>query len=419
MLPQPPAPPRRPFGLNLRRQLASACRALALVIIAFADIPVRAAEHGSELIVQDVVCRGNAMTSCRFIRGYLFLRAGEHVDEEEIANAKVRLSWLLNFKSVDIHLEKGSQRGQVLVVIEVVEASPITTAFTLGFASRFGSQTETFSGDIGDRNLFGSGESLDLIFVGEVASSGNPAHESFARLQYYEPQLFGSDKFFLNVGAYVFNAAYRYDNGDRFDADAYGVDASFGRRFGAFSYFAVGYRYLPHSMFESVARAGDGAFETGSNSPRHLYVASYGFNSADDVYFPTQGSYLNFYNFWGGGKQSYGVGAEFGHTWRIGDQSFLQLRAVGEPTWATRAAFDNSPQLAITYGRDLHQQGIFAGIRRGRWYVGPGMTLAGFEADGRRRVEVALRGGLVLETQSIGYVNLYVFGGHVVRTSGH
>src|SRR4029077_20489296 len=124
---------RPPF---LRRALP----ALALLVaLTWASFPGLAADRGnhSPLIVEDIQCRGNATTSCRFIRGYLYLHAGQALDETEIRDATLRLAWLQNFRSVDIHLEKGSEKGRVIVVIEVVEASSITEALSIGFASRF------------------------------------------------------------------------------------------------------------------------------------------------------------------------------------------------------------------------------------------------------------------------------------------
>lgn len=390
--------------------------------------PARASDHGRQLVVEDIVCRGNATTSCRFIRGYLYVRAGQVLDEDEIRYATLRLSWLQNFKSVDIHLEKGSQKGRVLVVIEVVEASPITAAFSLGAASRFGSRSETLSADIGDRNLFGKGKSLDLIVAEETSFGGNVARERLARLQYFDPQLLNSSRLFLRAGAYGFNTDYRYENGDRFDDEAYGMDTVLGLRFGHFSYITVGYRYLPHSSVESVARDASGVFQTQRASPRSVFLAGYGFNSQDDVYFPTRGSRLDLYmagdtsnhaGFTPNANQKHSVGGEYHHVWRIGDDSFLTLHALDQPIREVRASFDNGTTLGFSYEHTLSPAGLFDGIRRGRWYVEPGITQGGYSAEGQKILEVGLRVGVVVETRSSGYLSLYVFGSGTVATGGH
>lgn len=427
---QPPATADSLPRLAMRPRFKSVLLAL-LIALPAVYCPARAPDHGPQLVVEDILCRGNATTSCRFIRGYLHVRAGQVLDEDEIRYATLRLSWLQNFKSVDIHLEKGSQKGRVLVVIQVVEASPITAALSLGAASRFGSRSETFSADIGDRNLFGKGKSLDLIVAEETAFSGNVARERLARLQYYDPQLLGSSRLFLTAGAYGFNTDYRYENGDRFDAEAYGLDAALGLRFGRFSYVTLGYRYLPHSDDESVVRDASGVFQTASGSPHSLFLAGYGFNSQDDFYFPTRGSRLDLYMIGGtskdfgftqsaGPNQKHAVGGEYRHVWRIGDESFLTLTALDQPIRAARASFDNGTTLGFSYEHTLSAAGLFEGIRRGRWYVAPGLTIqGGYSAQGQQIREVGLRVGVVVETRSFGYLSLYVFGSGTVATGGH
>src|SRR5690348_8500754 len=112
---QPPATADSLPRLVMRPRFKFALLALLMALPAL-YCPARASDQGPQLVVEDILCRGNATTSCRFIRGYLYVRAGQVLDEDEIRYATLRLSWLQNFKSVDIHLEKGSQKGRVLVV---------------------------------------------------------------------------------------------------------------------------------------------------------------------------------------------------------------------------------------------------------------------------------------------------------------
>ncbi len=51
------------------------------------------------LIVEDIRCKGNALTRCAYIRGFLHLSAGDALSEDEIQNAKLRLSSLPGFVS--------------------------------------------------------------------------------------------------------------------------------------------------------------------------------------------------------------------------------------------------------------------------------------------------------------------------------
>jgi len=110
-------------GVN--RGIARAVYALVLtLVIGTTSCFARGPDRDTELVVQDIQCRGNVSTACSFIRGHLYLAVGGQLDEGEVEDAKLRLSALPNFKTVDIHLEKGSQKGRVIVVIDVTEASP-------------------------------------------------------------------------------------------------------------------------------------------------------------------------------------------------------------------------------------------------------------------------------------------------------
>ena len=54
----------------------------------------QAATDAEKLIVEALSCRGNAVTSCDFILGHVYLVRGDVVDEEEIGNARLRLASL-------------------------------------------------------------------------------------------------------------------------------------------------------------------------------------------------------------------------------------------------------------------------------------------------------------------------------------
>jgi hypothetical protein len=405
----------RPAKLHLRVLRVFA----VLAVLAAAWCPVWGADRAPPLIVEDIVCRGNVTTSCKFIRGHLLLRAGQPLNENEIDNATLRLSWLPNFTSVAIHLEKGSQKGRVLVVIHVVEAGPIATAFSAGLSFRSGSQSATVSGRVGDHNLFGAGKSLDLILVAEQPISGTVARESLARLVYTDPQLFGSSHDFLYGGVYHLDSDYRYANGSSFRSDASGFDVSVGRYFGRFSYFTVGYEYLPQSSFFSATRQASGEFSTHYGAPRNLLLLGYGWNSQDDPNFPTRGSRLSLRKALGEslGDLLFG-GSDFRSTWRSGSSSFLTLGVRIEPVRQDRASLEGDALLSLTYSRELKLDGLFQGIRRGRWYVAPGITPSEYSDDGHRLWEVGAKVGVRLQTRSFGLVNLYMIGTGLAQT-GH
>ncbi len=84
-----------------------------LVAHALTATPVAAQSTGdAPLVIEELECRGNTSTSCAYILSYLYLSAGSDVDEEEIRNARFRLSALPNFSSVRIFLEKARRAAK-------------------------------------------------------------------------------------------------------------------------------------------------------------------------------------------------------------------------------------------------------------------------------------------------------------------
>jgi outer membrane protein assembly factor BamA len=83
-------------------------RSAWLLLLAFVASAVVAQDLGGDppLVIEDLQCRGNTTTSCSFILGQVYLLPGERIDEEEIRNAKLRLSSLSNFRAVDIYLDR-------------------------------------------------------------------------------------------------------------------------------------------------------------------------------------------------------------------------------------------------------------------------------------------------------------------------
>src|SRR5262245_59259233 len=150
----PPCPSVRRIGSDMRIAVW-----LLLLLAAFGT-PRDAVAEEQPLTVEAVQCRGNATTSCDFILGQLYLSVGDKVNEEEIENAKLRLSFLRNFSSVSIFLERGSERGKAIVVVEVIEANPITYEGFLGFDKYLTSRYQVVSGSVTDYNLFGRGKIL-------------------------------------------------------------------------------------------------------------------------------------------------------------------------------------------------------------------------------------------------------------------
>ncbi|MES1196025.1 MAG: hypothetical protein ABUL58_03685, partial [Steroidobacter sp.] len=85
------------------------------------------AVEDSRLTLERIECRGNKNIPCDFIRQKLRLQLNHPLVDAEVQNARLRLSALSKFKSVDLHLERGSKKGRVILVVEVIEASALLT----------------------------------------------------------------------------------------------------------------------------------------------------------------------------------------------------------------------------------------------------------------------------------------------------
>ncbi len=403
---------------SVRRNLSKAGMAFVLsLVVGTGSCYARTVESDTPLVVQDIQCRGNLSTACSFIRGHLYLAPGAQLDEREVENAKLRLSALSNFKSVDIHLERGSEKGRVILVIEVAEADPLSLALVLGTSLRRNPDVQTVAARVGDHNLWGAGKTLDLLVVGDLQLSHLANKEYATRLEYFDPQLLGSRRYFLATGVF-YSGATSSDSpfaGGVHDNKDGGVDVSFGRRFGSFSYATIGYRYLFNSngngryvnpALRNHYLAFDGNLTTLTDSFSRVVLLTYGRNSEDDGAFPTRGWMFHLYDNWAPAEHQHYSGAEARITFSWGDNSYWTLQT--RPFNDFNAPFEDDLGTSITYAHTISRSGFFEGIQRGRWYVGPGLTVIN-----HNHVEIGIKAGIRAETRHFGLINLYVIGSHV------
>ena len=390
------------FSLQYCIQALCGC-ALFLALVPLSGLAASSEE--SELIVEDMHCRGNAVTSCQFILGYLHLAPGDRLNEEEIQTAKLKLSSLRNFVSVDIHLEKGSEKGKVLVIVEVVEADSVENEFLTGTSSRLSSLSQTIEGRIADHDVFGTRGTLNADLEGMVPINGLTRRGIYSRLQFADPKLLDSSKYFLITGVSYQNTLIDYPNGDFDKTDQLGIDASVGRRIFDYSYVTLGYLYRPisQSVSQYIRRAGVFSTDTDPNNNRGVSLG-YGWDSEDDSYFPTRGSRLSssFGSSW--------ASVRFRKTWSSGTDSAWTVQIGGTPGTQYRASLDESQDFSVAYARTISAGDGFGGIRHGRWYVEPGISYYGTSADRRPLLEWGLKAGVRLDTKALGMIDLYVIG---------
>lgn len=391
------------------------------IVVLLALLTTAQAAADSPLVIEDLQCRGNTATSCAYILSYMYLSAGNAVDEEEIRNAQFRLSALPNFTSVRIFLEKGSERGKAILVVEVAEANPLFTEALAGIANR-GAHALAFR--IGHQNLFGSGERLEFTASARIPVDGPTERDSTVlRLQYIDPTLFGAERWFFSASALHFDGRFDTRFGDVLKTDETGLDISIGRRLFDFSYVSLGYRYLFDGSFDTTFVRDDGFVEVDRNDYSRQILFEYGWNSEDDPYFPTQGGRLsaslafaltdmrtsNDPDF-DPDDEAFGL-VELGyrHTWRFAEDNYLRLEIGAAPGTESRPSLEEDDGLTLAYERTLPARGLFSGIERGRWYV-EAKYISFAISEGSSIHEVGLKAGLRLDTKRFGIVELYLLG---------
>lgn len=390
-------------------------------IMAFAPLFCAAQESGptqpeQPLTIEDIQCRGNAATSCGFILGHLYLSAGDRVDEDEIQNARLRLASLPNFDSVDIYLQRGSQQGRALLIVEVAEADPVAKETTIGASTRLSSIGQTIAARASHQNLFGTGKILDLDLAGRIPISEPVSKNFYARLQFVDPHLFDSKKYFLSGGAYYRNQLDRNLLDEFYDSERLGINLTFGRRLWDFSYLTIGYEFRPTSRTIYCNAVGYGRCKTRSDFSTQLLLLGYGWNSEDDAYFPTQGSRFSALQSFGNEEpgcvelcQRSWTAVHYRKTWKSGGNSLWTFKLGGTPGTQYRSSLNEDALISLVYARPI-SFGFFAASDRGRWYVEPGITSVGYSTRGEHIREVGIKAGVRLQLKSLGIVELYALG---------
>jgi outer membrane protein insertion porin family len=88
-------------------------------------------EFGPVILIEQIDITGNTATQTEIIRRALPISAGDvlHSSDKRLRDAKFKVLALGFFRDVTLVVHKGSQRGQVIVEIHVVERGTLESAF--------------------------------------------------------------------------------------------------------------------------------------------------------------------------------------------------------------------------------------------------------------------------------------------------
>jgi outer membrane protein insertion porin family len=157
--------------------------------------------------LEGIEVRGNTKTSTRVVLRYVPFEPGDavNVDAPALELARFRLLGTGFFRSVDFSLKKGSQRGQVILVIDLVERPTIViNDISLGLSADADNEGNkrpltAYAGlDVAETNLAGSG-----ITLGAAAAV---AQSQYAlRVRFLDPAFLGSS--WMVSGTLLYNDA--------------------------------------------------------------------------------------------------------------------------------------------------------------------------------------------------------------------
>jgi outer membrane protein assembly factor BamA len=251
---------------------------------------------------------GTSRTRDAEVRRHLLVAEGELLDDERVLLSRLRLLQLGWFSRVETRVERGSERGLVVLVVEVVERN--TLIFTdLIFG---GTPAEPFYGGLGlsQQNFLGRGFGLSGAFVYGGSPAGRPQDPDrfAARASFFAPNVAAPGvRHGLVLGATVLLV-----RGEEFTCDDpecsgykgdYGAaprlryrrlmgEGTVGIRPGPFERLAASYRYEAVDAEEigapSAVPGMEPAILTGSSRVAAL-TGTYEMDTRDDFFFPREG----------------------------------------------------------------------------------------------------------------------------------
>jgi len=135
-------------------------------------------------VIEEIHLNGNDRTDRSVIMERVLVRPGEVLDEDRVELSRMRLLATGFFTQVNLRLERGSERGRVVLVIDLVERPPLPVVE--GLFAGFSETTPIFGGlSVVDPNFLGRGLELGGGFL--LA----PDQQSY-RLRLGGAHLFGS-----------------------------------------------------------------------------------------------------------------------------------------------------------------------------------------------------------------------------------
>ncbi|MCO5114369.1 MAG: hypothetical protein M9899_09370 [Bdellovibrionaceae bacterium] len=359
-------------------------------------------------IIESIECRNNSITNCDFIKKQLLLNVGQKVDDNKLNHSRTRLKLLGLFTNVQLALEKGSNKGKVKLIIDVKEDSPIYTVTSVSAGGEFFAEPKdtlyaqtVFT--LGHRNLFGKGKNLSASITA-YNDQYYPGYIGSTLLRYNDPNLFDSKKWFFNIDLFM-----DLDKRGTQRGESYLASFELGKRFGKFSYLTLG-TVAERSHFYVKNTTKDFSIY------QQYYSLGYGYNTQDDLFFPTYGARFDLKILIDGHSKTlsgerYIFGSEL-----TGDVDFSVISEVGKNWYISLFAesrdrfFDQDNFLNSGIGTEIAYQSRRNQSERTvsdiRYFISPAFNrISGSDS------EASITAGVKLRHKDYGLVRLQVVGG--------
>jgi outer membrane protein insertion porin family len=254
-------------------------------------------------LIERIDVRGLSRTRPETLRRHLLVDEGEILDPERVLLSRLALLQLGWFSRVDTHVERGSERGKVVVVIEVVERNTlVVTDLVIG-----STKPQPLYGGLGlsQQNFLGQGLGLSggLVYGGSPAGRSHDPNRYAIRAGFFAPDLAvprlrlvaGVSGLFLrgeelscaDVECAPFQANYGAAPRTRYQRA--GAEVLVGVRPGPFERLAGAYRVeAVHATRIGVPTGSGPAVHDGWSTLAAL-TGSYEVETRDDFFFPTEG----------------------------------------------------------------------------------------------------------------------------------
>lgn len=265
-------------------------------------------------LVERIVILGLAHTREAAVRQHLLVAEGDVLDPDRVLLTRLRLLQLGWFSRVETRVERGTERGRVALVFEVVERNTIVVTDLV-----FGSTgPQPFYGGLGlsQQNFLGRGYALGGAFVyggSPIGRAGDPDRFA-ARAGFFAPDVvlpggprlvLGASALFLRGEEFACGDAeckpFRSDYGDapRVRYQRAGGELSFGLRAGPFERVLASYRYervhalaldpLVHALVIGVPGSPPAPPILPGDSNLSALTLSWELDTRDDFFLPTEG----------------------------------------------------------------------------------------------------------------------------------